>query len=314
MEPSTEHLPVQLSLFSADRMRAGEGFEALGRLELERAAAIFEQTLSRRPEARDAQDGLRAARHWHELMTALADLPDHEQAPALWNAVKEARNAPVERLRSSHDPVERLRSSHDPVKRLGSSHAHQDLLPSLLSTALLEHILELLDRDEVELIPPDLSAGRILLDLGRSHEAVQRLRAAVDHAPHNAPLRGLLAAALWRLDRQAAARAEYARALLLAPEQLLLDSVEDQALRELIVTRGRTRAAVDGWLLGMLPLLDGNDGAVVAAEAPCAGLYRLLIEAETARRAKDADTVLALRRRLKEEDPVALELYVERLS
>ena len=54
----------QLNLFSWDRVKAGEGFNALARLDPATAVCIFEDVLSRWPGHPDASAGLRMAVAW----------------------------------------------------------------------------------------------------------------------------------------------------------------------------------------------------------------------------------------------------------
>lgn len=78
----------QLDLFGWDRVKVGEGFSALGRLDLPRALVIFEEPLARWPGHPGASAGLAMAAAWDDALRETERLQKREAAATLWERIK----------------------------------------------------------------------------------------------------------------------------------------------------------------------------------------------------------------------------------
>jgi len=241
----------QLELFAPDRLKVGEGLDALGRLDLERAAAVFERLVAEYPDAGDAVAWGAAARWWQEVFSRAEAMEDRERAVLLWESLKRCR-------------VDRV------------------LATGALRQAVVVRVVDLLERSGAVFVPPDLCVGSAYLEAGRDGEAEKALGAAVAQGPSNGALLGLHGDALWVLGRREEARAVYARALVTDPATVLVVALKDRELREIVGRWGAPLAPVWGWLAGVLPLL--ACGEPEAGEQGAGAVYRRLAATEAARR------------------------------
>jgi tetratricopeptide (TPR) repeat protein len=272
---------VQLSLFSAERLKVGEGFDALSELDLVRAAALFDEVLDKNPDVSDARSGRAAVAYWQRIMKQMQALDGPEKPELLWQRIKEARPDPL-------------------------------LLSERLKQSLIEWLIELLHEHGVIFVPPDLCAGYLYLEIGHYRHAVSSLREALERYPDSARLRGFLGDALWCLGRESWARAEYARALLVSARDLSLDDLRDRQLLDIIAHHGLSLAPVHGWLNGVLPLLDPDE--LTINDTQIAAVYRHFYAAEQARKAGDIDAAVRYRQLLQQVSPELFDAYMARLA
>ena len=272
---------VQLDLFSPDRLSLGEARETLHALDFERAAMLYRQIIARWPEAGEAREGLAAATRWNEILSRI-ESGDPRSAPRmLWEEIWEA------------------------TANVGS-------LPEGFRAALLRRVRDMLRNLDADPVPPDLSQGDVLLELDRPTEAVWWAREAMERFPDNVLIKALLAEASWQAGNAHAAREAWAGILLLSQPGSMLPAPSDLRLTELIDQHGPRRAAVEGWLVGLLPLLP--PGEVPAVGDTGVDVYRHLTLAEAARRTNDWDETLKHRRWLRENAPNVLERYIAKLE
>jgi hypothetical protein len=123
----------QLSLFSWDRVKVVEGFEALTGLDFGRAAGMFEAVLSKWPGHPDASAGLAMATEWASILRTTGGLQKGDAAATLWAT----------------------------VKSYAFGQGGQKLPEHIIRRAIA-----LLDGDPHLYLPPDLCLGRLLLELG----------------------------------------------------------------------------------------------------------------------------------------------------
>jgi hypothetical protein len=88
-----EHVGVpneegQLDLFGLDRMKLGEGCAALARLDLDRAAAIFNALTLENPDFADAKQGYAMAAAWSDNLWELETRGQRDAAVFLWGKVQ----------------------------------------------------------------------------------------------------------------------------------------------------------------------------------------------------------------------------------
>jgi tetratricopeptide (TPR) repeat protein len=272
---------VQLNLFSADRLKVGEGFEALVELDLDRAGQLFDTVLARKPEVSDAAAGREIVCYWQSVMEQCQELDSSEHAGFIWQRVKEHRDNPL-------------------------------LLPDRLKRSLIAKVIALLQEHDLVLIPPDLCCGYLYTELGEHQQAVANLKTAVERLPDSSRLRGFLGDALWCLGRETWARADYAMALLMSPRDVSIADMRDARLLDVISHHGVEMAPVHGWLKGVLPLLDPDQVSIGSKQVEDA--YRRLYEAEQARQSGDQDAVIEQRKQLREAFPDLFDAYMDKIG
>lgn len=272
---------MQLNLFSADRLKVGEGFEALVALKLERAGQLFDTVLAKKPEVSDAVAGREIVCYWQSVMEQSQKLDSSEHGGFIWQRVKELRNDPL-------------------------------LLPDRLKRSLIGKVIALLQEHDLVFRPPDLCCGYLHIEVGEYQQAVASLKAALERTPDSARLRGFLGDALWCLRRETWARAEYARALLTSPKDVSIADLRDTKLLDVISHHGVEMAPVYGWLQGVLPLLDPDQ--LSCGNEKVADAYRRLYEVEQARLSGDQDAAVEQRQHLREAIPDLFEAYMDKIG
>jgi hypothetical protein len=277
--PVPEEGPRQLSLFTPERLDLGEAWEALASLDLDRGLALFEGLASRYPTSREAQDGLAIARFWQPVLAAARGLEPIRAVATIWSSLRE--RAPRDRL-----------------------------LTDSLKRALAERLVTLLREVDVLFFPRDLARGALELWLGRLSAARADLRAACVKHPDEPAVLVPLAEAEWRLGHCAAARAVWARLLLVAPHAQLGPSAPADLL-DVMARHGAEWAPHRGWLEGVLPLVKEVPAAPAGSSTAA---YGALVAAETARCRQDLDAAVAARMLLRRLAPELLAAYVARLE
>lgn len=262
-------------------MQVGEGHAALEALELERAEAIFSETLERFPDTVDAACGMRITRFWQQVRAEADSLDTVKRVAQLWQALIEVRG-------------------------------DRDRWTARLEQTLLEQMVTELELSGVTWATEEVCPGRLLLEAGEERRAETWLRRALKREPGHGALLGYLGDALWELDKPVAARISYARALVIDPQRVVVHHLRDLKLRSLVEQRGPGLAPVFGWIAGLLPLLDAAElGAARTAEQQ---IYRRILAAETARRGNDHDRKISERLWLREHAPEVLSAYMERIE
>lgn len=272
---------LQLSLFSWDRVKVGEGLEALARLDFSKAAGIFEGLLSRFPAHPDASAGLAMATEWASILETTGTLEKRDAAAALWAS----------------------------TKSYAFGQGGQKFRKRLIRLAIA-----LLDGDPYLHVPPDLCLGRLLLEVEEYEGAEKALRQFLDaHGPHGSMM-VCLGNCLFRQGKTTEARLSYAKAFLLAPWEVERDQIEDRELVQTIAEEDVYSAAVCGWLRRILPLIE------LKVESPhdrnheeALLVYHTVIRAEKARAKGDHDAMVEQRRRLKRLAPGVFLEYMGRL-
>lgn len=271
-------LGVQLGLFTPEVAEVEAGFAALGRLELDRAEALFAGIVEREPGNEDGHVGLAAVAHWRDVCDQLALLPALERAVATWREVRACPEA---------------------------------LNTRALRRRLLEDVLGILELEASPTPCPDLCVADVLLALHRSGEARRWLEWATRAAPQSARLFALYGNSLYDVS-VSQARACYSRGLLVDPT---LSEWRDVAWLELarwVDEAGGALAALKLWATGQLPLPPPD----VAAEPhpSLAEVWRAMATAEFERRRGGHEDAIGHRRRLLELAPEVFHLYMARLE
>jgi len=260
-------------------MELGGAWDALARLDLDRGLELFANLELRYPGCGEARAGLAIARYWQPLVAAIRSLPPGAAAAALWRHMRQ----------------------HDTLDPLATPRLHR---------ALTERLLTLLIAADLAVIPPDLARGALLLALDRCDDAAVELRAARLAHPDEPVILFNLAEAEWRLGHHAAARAVWARLMLVAPEIAPGPSAPPDLLA-VIQTFSTTWAPHYGWLANVLPLV--APVSLLPTNDPRAA-YAALVAAETARRRGDHDGMVAARLCLRDLAGDLLVAYLQSLD
>ena len=162
--------------------------------------------------------------------------------------------------------------------------------------------------------------GNLLLHVGRYQSAEQALRDLLSTVPSSGRLLGYLGDALWLQGRGREARACYARALLLDSSSLSLREIRDQEFVELVEEEGVEQAPVQGWLQGMIPLVNIEEDLLRMEEEQgtpeqfrSLRAYAALLRAENARLGGRHEEMVSCRQRLKVAAPDIFHAYMEHL-
>ncbi|MGD0265292.1 MAG: tetratricopeptide repeat protein [Candidatus Methylomirabilota bacterium] len=272
----------QLDLFGWDRVKVGEGFGALGRLDLPRAFAIFEEALSRWPGHPGASAGLAMAAAWDDALRETERLQTREAAATLWERIKSY-----------------------PFGPWGQA----------FREGLIQRVIGLLEGDSHLYVPPDLCLGRLLLELEDHGRAEEALRGLLGRHPLGARLLVCLGNCLFRQGRTGEARVVYAKALLAAPWEVEPEGIEDKELSGAIADQDVYSGAVWGWLRGVLPLVDVEVGSPHDEKHEGSlQVYQTVRRAEQARANGAHGEMVDQRRLLRQLAPAVFLAYMGRLS
>ena len=273
---------VQLDLFGLDRIKLGEGYAALSRLDLDRAASIFNGLIQGNPDFDDARQGFVMAAAWSDI---------------LWESETRGPQAAVAFL------WEKIQSSS--FGRWGGG----------LRAALIRKLIGLIGDDARFYVPPVLCLGFLWFELSDFERAEDAYRRLLDKQPNDARLVCRLGNSLFLQGRRSEARRWYAQALLASPHDVAPDELEDAILRSVIKESGVCMAPVYGWLRDALPLVDNVDTQSKDEEhAKALRIYRAVLLAEAARKKREHRDMVEKRRNLKEIAPEVFEEYIARLA
>ena len=271
----------QLDLFTWDRVKSGEGFGALARLDFGRAGVIFESVLSQWPGHPDASAGLQMASAWDASLKEAESLPGKDAAACLW---------------------ERLKAY--PFEQSGMA----------LRRGLLQRTLVLMGGDCQFYMPPDLCLGRLLLELEEYSKAEEALKPLLEKHGPNGRILIWLGNCLFRQGKEDEARFVYAKALLGAPWEVELDELDDKELLGAIADEDIYSAAVCGWLRRVLPFVEVEVGSPHDRKHEESLLiYRTAGRAERARARGAHEEMVEQRRLLKHLAPAIFLEYMGRL-
>ena len=267
--------PLQLGLFSPGRNEAEAAFGALESLEFECAERLFRSMLERDLASSDATTGLEAVDHWRGVHASLDQAGPMERARVVWCAVREC-----------------------PPR----------LITRNLRRRMLEEVLELLEM-RYEVMPvPNLCAGEVLLELGRIGPARSWFTWAVRLEPEVALVHLLFGDTLWVADSAGEARSCYSRGMYLDPTLERWRSAAWPELAHHVRAVGGVATALEWWAAGRLPLpktdVDGEPHSEVEE------VWRVLSEAEAARRQGRHDEMVRLRLALRDLAPDVFATYL----
>jgi tetratricopeptide (TPR) repeat protein len=272
---------VQLDLFSWDRIKVGEGFNALEMLDLQVAADIFEDILQRWHGHPDAIAGQRMAFDWIDFLKKTETLEKEEAVIYLW----------------------------EKIKSYSFGQGGQ-----VLRKGLIQRIITLLEGDYCFYISPDLCLGCLYMDIAEYSKAEEALKMLAEQHPRDGKILVYLGNCLWLQGRAAKARAIYAKAILTSPWDMKLEEFTDKELVEAIVEEDIYLAPLSGWLRRILPLID------IDIEKPhdknhewLLMIYNTIKLAEKARLQHDHKKMVEMRRLLKESEPAVFLEYMGRI-
>ncbi len=271
----------QLDLFGQDRIKLGEGYAALARLDLDKAASIFGDLIRENPQFADAADGKTMALEWGDVLWGIESLNSEAAALSLW-------------------------------KKVGSSSFDQ--WGDGLRKALVRRVISLIGNNEDFFIPPDLCLGSLHIEVMQYEQAERSLRKLLEKHPDNARLLCLLGNSLAPQQRRSEARVFYAKAFLRSPREASAGGPNDDELAALIRREGPSMTPVYGFMENVLPLV--NIVAPVAVDQDhdqALKIYCSLSRAEAAREKRDHRKMVEERKVLKELSPEVFEAYITRL-
>jgi tetratricopeptide (TPR) repeat protein len=272
---------LQLDLFSQDHVKTREGFSDLAGLDLRKAKAAFEQVLSRWPGHPDASGGLRMAVAWDAWLPGMEGLPPKDAAAALWGRIKAY-----------------------PFEYGGEG----------LRRGLIRRAIAFVDGDRDFYVPPDLCLGRFLLELEDYGEAEAALQRLLGRRPCVGRLWLCLGNCFFRQGKHSQARLAYARAFLVAPEEVERGEIDDRELLDAIADEDNYAAALSGWLRRVLPLVEVDVASPHdRRHEESFVVYRAVRHAERARANGDHEEMVEQRRLLKQLAPAVFREYMGRL-
>jgi tetratricopeptide (TPR) repeat protein len=273
---------VQLDLFNWDRIKVGEGFNALAMLDLQAAAAIFEDTLQKWHGYPDAVAGHRMAFDWLDFLKKTETLKKEDAVIFFW----------------------------EKIKSYSFGQGGQ-----MLRKGLIQRIITLLEGDYCFYISPDLCLGCLYMEIAEYSKAEEALKMLAEQHSRDGKILVHLGNCLWLRGRTAEARAIYAKALLTSPWDMKLEGFTDKELVEAILEEDIYMAPLYGWLRRILPLID------IDIEEPhdknhewLLMIYNTIKLAEKARLQNDHKKMVELRRLLKESEPAVFLEYMGRIS
>ncbi len=279
--PQEEPAAFQFDLFGLDRIKLGEGYAALARLDLDKAASIFGDLVRDDPQFADAVDGKAMALAWGDVLRGIESLNGAAAALSLW---------------------EKIRSFS--FGQWGDG----------LRKALVKKVIDLVGDNDDFFIPPDLCLGFLHIDVMQYERAEDSLRKLLEKHPDNARLLCLLGNALVPQRRRSEARVYYAKAFLRSPREASEAGANDDELAAIIRREGPYLTPIHGLLEGVLPLVD--TAAIVAVDQDHAGMleiYRALSRADAARVKRDHRMMVEERKILKELSAEVFDAYITRL-
>jgi len=272
---------VQLDFFGMDRIRLGEGYAALAKLELDRAASIFNELILANPDFVDAKQGYVIATAWSEILWELETRCPQDAVAFLWEKIQ--------------------------------TYAFGQWCGGL-RTALVRKVIGLIDCDVYFFISPDFCLGYLLFEMADYEQAEKAYRFLTEKKPNNAKLICGLGNSIFLQKRLFEARYCYAQALLTSPLDVDPNGLEDTELKRIVKECGVYMAPVYGWLRGALPLLDSADiQANDKKHSQALMIYRSVFLAESARNKRDHHDMVEKRRNLKDIAPKVFEEYITHL-
>jgi tetratricopeptide (TPR) repeat protein len=277
-----EPAALQFDLFGQARIKLGDGYASLARLDLDKAASIFGDLIRDNPQFADAADGKTMALEWGDALWGIESLNCEAAALSLW-------------------------------EKIGSSSFGQ--WGDGLRKALVKRVIELIGANEDFFIPPDLCLGSLHIDVMQYEQAEDSLRKLLEKHPDNARIFCLLGNALLPQRRRSEARGFYAKAFVRSPREAGEAGPNDDELAAIIRREGPYMTPVYGLLEDVLPLVDA--AAIVAVDqdhARTLKIYRALSRAEAAREKRDHRKMVEERKVLKELSPEVFEAYITRLT
>lgn len=277
-----EPAAFQFDLFGQDRIKLGDGYASLAKLELDKAASIFGDLIRDNPLFADAADGKAMALEWGDALWGIESLNDEAAALSLW-------------------------------EKIGSFSFGQ--WGDGLRKALVKRVIDLIGDNENFFIPPDLCLGFLHIDVMQYEQAEDSLRKLLEKHPDNARLLCLLGNALVPQRRRSEARVFYAKAFLRSPREASEAGPNDDELAVIIRREGPYMTPVYGLLEDVLPLVDA--AAIVAVDqdhARTLEIYRALSRADAARGKRDHRKMVEERKILKELSTEVFEAYITRLT
>lgn len=271
----------QLDLFGLDRIRLGEGYAALARLDLDRAASIFNGLTIENPDFTDAKEGFAMGAAWGDILWELENRSPQDALVFLWEKIQ----------------------SYD-FGQWGSG----------LRKALIKRLIGMIGDDNQFSVLPNLCLGFLHAELGEYERAENAYRHLLERHPDDMKILCRLANSLFCLKKRSEARHCYTHALLSAPAQVEACDLEDMEVGRIVKECGSVMAPVYGWLRDILPLIDTGDIRPNGPEHQKAVIiYRIITAAEEARRKGDHRIMVEQRRILKETSPEVFEEYLEML-
>ncbi|MBI4793287.1 MAG: tetratricopeptide repeat protein [Deltaproteobacteria bacterium] len=185
---------MQLTLFQWDLIAVGKGCASLARLDFGDARSRFAGVLNDLPGHAEALRGMWDLQFWEDVFREMEGMAPEFVPGFLWEKI-------------TGFPFE-------------NSENYQALRRNLL-----RRLLALLDDRPTFYAPPDLCSGYLHLLLGDYPAAETRLRLLIGCLPENGRLQGYLADALYMQGRTEIAAAVYAKALLLAPHEVAVETM-----------------------------------------------------------------------------------------
>ena len=267
---------MQLTLFQWDLIAVGKGCASLARLDFNDARSRFAGVLNDMPGHAEALRGMGALRFWEDVFRDMEGMAPESSLSFLWEKIAGFS--------------------------FGNSESYQ-----ALRLNLIRRLLALMEGRPAFYAPPDLCSGYLHLLLAEYTAAEACLREVLQTLPENGRVQGYLADALYMQGRTEIAAAVYAKALLLAPHEVAVESMHNRTLVAVIEEYGPALAPIYGFLEGVLPLVEqAKPAATLEARS-----YELLRQAERARFLGSHDEMVEARASLKKLVPEVFEDYMK---
>lgn len=138
----------------------------------------------------------------------------------------------------------------------------------------------------------------------------------IERYPEKRQLPYLLGQAQWLNKGKGKANKTYVAALLQAPDQVLMDRIENDALKKIVADFGPEMAPAYSWITGLVPFVSCQDDlpAQYPQHRKALKAYRLLQQAHRCVQNGDRKGAMPYRKQLKEEAPELYEAYFKLLN
>lgn len=272
----------QLSIW--DNIAIIQGYQLLFNLKFEEAIVKFQEALLNASDREIIQNTIKTCRFWQA------------------------------KLQCSHDQHEEVNNTTDLFNDYALYPFSIRMRP--LKKAILFYIVWLickrqeLNMEEVE------NAFDLLLELGTFQKAEALISLAINRTPEKHYLLYYLAQAQWLQQKKGKANGNYAKAMLIFPDDKFVTRIENDKITSLIQPYGLNNVPAHGWVKGDLPMVkpDDNIEFLSPKHQKAIEAYQYLAAAEKSFKNNDLKLSIQYRKKLKNLDSDLYEDYFELLQ